>query len=61
MKMSTQGTRFLVVLFLAIGVCPPGARAQEISASELLKRIAETYRQVSSFSVIAEKKVDLDN
>jgi outer membrane lipoprotein-sorting protein len=58
--MSTQSTRFLAVLSLAIGLCACSAHAQDLSASDLLKKIAETYRQVSSFSVVAEKKVDLD-
>jgi outer membrane lipoprotein-sorting protein len=36
------------------------AQAQELTASDLLKKIAETYGRVSSFSAIAEKKVELD-
>ncbi len=58
--MSTQGSRFLAPLSLAIGLCQPSAHAQDLSASDLLKKIDQTYRQVSSFSVAAEKKVDLD-
>jgi outer membrane lipoprotein-sorting protein len=58
--MSTQGTRNLAVLFFAIGLCAHGAHAQDLSASDLLRKIAERYRQVSSFSAVAEKKVDLD-
>ena len=42
------------------GVSPQGAYEQERSASDLLKKISETYRQVSSFSVVAEKKVAMD-
>lgn len=58
--MSTQSSGFLAVLSFAIGLCPHGAHAQDLSASDLLKKVAETYRQVSSFSVSAEKKVDFD-
>jgi outer membrane lipoprotein-sorting protein len=58
--MSTQGPRFLVILSFAIFLCAPGVHAQDLSASDLLKKIDEHYRQVSSFSVVAERKVDLD-
>ncbi len=58
--MSTQSARFLAVLSFAISFCPHGAHAQDLSASDLLKKIAETYQHVSSFSVVAGKKVDLD-
>ena len=58
--MSTQSTRFLAVLSFAISLFPHSAYAQDLSASDLLKKITETYRQVSSFSVVAGKKVDLD-
>jgi hypothetical protein len=55
-----QRTRILGVLFFAIGLCAHGAHAQELSASDLLKKVVETYERVSSFSIVAEKKVDLD-
>ena len=42
------------------GVSPQGAHAQDLSASDILTKISETYRQVSSFSVVAEKRVDFD-
>ena len=58
--MSTQSARFLALLSFAIGLCACSARAQDLSASDLLKKIAETYQQASTFSVVAEKKVDLD-
>jgi outer membrane lipoprotein-sorting protein len=58
--MSTLSATFLAVLSFAVGVCPHGAHAQDLSASDILKRVAQTYRQVSSFTVVAEKKVDFD-
>ena len=58
--MFTRSARFLAVLSFAIGFCPRGAHAQDPSASDLLKKIDETYRQISSYSVVAERKVDLD-
>jgi outer membrane lipoprotein-sorting protein len=41
-------------------VLPQGAHAQDLAASDVLKKIAETYRRLSSFSAVAERKVDLD-
>lgn len=41
-------------------VLAQGVHAQDLSASELLRKIAKTYEQASTFSVVAEKKVDLD-
>lgn len=41
-------------------VVAQGVHARELSASDVLKKVAETYRLASSFSVVAEKKVDLD-
>jgi outer membrane lipoprotein-sorting protein len=58
--MFTQRARFLAVLSLAVSLCPLGAYAQELSASDVLKKVAETYGHVSSFSVIAGKRVDFD-
>lgn len=45
---------------LAVCCCPQGAQAQELSTSEVLNKVAERYGQVSSFSIVATKKVDLD-
>jgi outer membrane lipoprotein-sorting protein len=59
-QMSTQRTRFLAVLSFAIGLSPLGAHAQDLSASDVLKKVAESYQQVSSFSVVAGKKIELD-
>ena len=41
-------------------VLPQGTQAQDLSASDVLQKIAETYRQLSSFSAVAEKKIDRD-
>jgi outer membrane lipoprotein-sorting protein len=41
-------------------VVTQGTQAQELSASDVLKKIAETYEQMRGFSVVAEKKVELD-
>jgi outer membrane lipoprotein-sorting protein len=57
--MSTHGIRIVALSFI-IFLCPHGAHAQDISASDVLKKITETYRQVSSFSIVAERKVELD-
>jgi Predicted periplasmic protein (DUF2092) len=59
-KMSRLSTTFLAMLSFATGLCPHGAHAQDLSASDVLKKAAETYRQASSFSIVAEKRVDLD-
>lgn len=58
--MSMLSTTFLAILSFATGLCPHGAHAQDLSANDVLNKVAETYRQVSSFRVIAEKKVDFD-
>jgi len=43
-----------------ISFFPYGAHAQDLSSGDLLKKIAETYRQISSFSAVAEKKLDYE-
>src|SRR5215472_17532430 len=48
---------FLLVVSFAIGFCPQGVHAQNLSASDVLKKVSETYRSVSSYSVVGEKKV----
>ena len=58
--MLTQRTNTLAVLLLAIGLYPHCAHAQQLSAKDLLMKIAETYGRASSFSVVAEKQIDLD-
>jgi outer membrane lipoprotein-sorting protein len=58
--MSAQTIRLIAMLSFVGLLSPQGAYAQGPSASDLLEKIAQTYRQVSSFSVVAEKKVDLD-
>lgn len=58
--MTKQSTRCLVVLSFTIGLFPHGAHAQNLSPADILKKVAENYRRVSSFSVVAEKKVELD-
>lgn len=58
--MSTRTIRFLIVLWLAICFSSCGAHAQDLSASDVLKKVAETYRQASSYSVVAEKTVEQD-
>jgi hypothetical protein len=50
--MSTQSSRFLALLSFATGICPLSANVQDLCASEVLKKITETYRQVSSFSEV---------
>jgi outer membrane lipoprotein-sorting protein len=52
--------RFLAFLGIVIGLFPHGAHAQDPSASEILKKVAERYSRISSLSVVSEKKVDLD-
>lgn len=58
--MSARTIRFLRVFSLAICVSSYRAYAQDLSASDVLKKVAETYRQASSLSVVAEKKVEID-
>lgn len=58
--MLMKSSAFRAVLTFFIGFCPHVVHAQELSASDILKKIAETYEGVSSFSVVAEKKVDID-
>jgi outer membrane lipoprotein-sorting protein len=58
--MSMQGPRIFAALCFAICFCSHGVQAQNLSAIDLLKKIAETYQHASSFSVVAEKKVDID-
>jgi len=58
--MSTLSATFLAVLSFAIGGCPHGAHAQDLPASDLLKKVDEHYRQISSFSVVGERRVELD-
>jgi outer membrane lipoprotein-sorting protein len=58
--MTKQSSRFLVVLSFTFGLFPHGAHAQNLSPADILKKVAENYRGVSSFSVVAEKKVELD-
>jgi outer membrane lipoprotein-sorting protein len=58
--MPTRRNRLLAVLSFAFGFCPNGAHAQDLSAADILKKVAESYRQVSTFSVVAEKTVELD-
>jgi len=48
----------LAVLF---AISPHGALAQDLSASDLLKKISEAYRRVSSFSVVAEERIELES
>jgi outer membrane lipoprotein-sorting protein len=48
------------VLSFAVGLFPLSVYAQDLSASDLLKKIGETCREMSSYSVVAERKVDLD-
>ena len=60
LQMSAQMTRVLAILFFAMWLFPHAAHAQDPSASDLLKKIAETYERVPAFSVVAEKTVDLD-
>jgi outer membrane lipoprotein-sorting protein len=58
--MPTRSNKLLVALFCAFGFCPYGARAQSLSAADILQKVAERYRQVSTYSVVAEKAVDLN-
>jgi outer membrane lipoprotein-sorting protein len=58
--MSMRAVRFLVALFSTIGLCAHGTYAQDVSASDLLKKVADTYRQASSYKIVAEKSVKLD-
>jgi outer membrane lipoprotein-sorting protein len=43
-----------------VPISPQGVRAQGLSASDVIQKVTETYSRVSSFSVVAEKKVNLD-
>lgn len=51
--------RVLTVISFLFG-CPYCAHAQNLSAADILKKVAEKYRLVSSISVVAERKVELD-
>jgi outer membrane lipoprotein-sorting protein len=59
-KMLMQSTRFQVALYFAICFYPHRVHAQDLSATDLLRKIAETYQHASSFSIVAEKKVVID-
>jgi outer membrane lipoprotein-sorting protein len=55
-----QATRFLIAFFISISSSPHNTRAQEqLSVGDLLKRVEATYRQASSFKMVAEKSVEL--
>ena len=58
--MPRQSTGFLAVLCFASGFCTYRAHAQEVSAGDVLKKVAETYLRVRSFTLVAEKGVDAD-
>jgi outer membrane lipoprotein-sorting protein len=58
--MPTRSNKLLAALAFAFGFCPYGACAQDLSAADILQKVAERYRQVSTYSVAAEKAVDLD-
>ncbi|HVU44973.1 MAG TPA: hypothetical protein VHD85_02540 [Terracidiphilus sp.] len=58
--MSTHNSRVITAFLLAIGLCSHRADGQNLSASDLLNKIAQTYRQISSFRVVAAKRVDFD-
>jgi outer membrane lipoprotein-sorting protein len=60
LRVSMESARLLARLFFAIGFFSYGAQAQDLSASDILNKIAESYQRISNFSVVAEKKVDLD-
>jgi outer membrane lipoprotein-sorting protein len=52
--------RLLAVLSFAFAFCPYRAYAQNLSPADILKKVAENYGRVSSFSVVAERKVERD-
>jgi outer membrane lipoprotein-sorting protein len=57
--MPTQATRILIALSFTIGLYPQEAHAQDLSPGDLLKKVAGTYREASSFKIVAEKTVEL--
>jgi len=53
---------FLSACFAVLfAISPHCAQAQDLSASDLLKKIAETYRHLSTFSVAAERRFALES
>ena len=58
--MPTRSNKLLAALSFAFGFCPYSAPAQDLSAADILQKVAERYRQVSTYSVVAEKTVDLN-
>lgn len=57
--MSTRATGILIALFFTVGLWPHEAQAQDLSPGDLLKKVAETYREASSFKIVAEKTIEL--
>ncbi len=51
---------YFAPVMVATSLFPHSAHAQDLSAGEILNNVAETYRQVSSFSLVAEGKIDRD-
>jgi outer membrane lipoprotein-sorting protein len=57
--MPTRSNKLLVGVSFALVFCPYGARAQHLSAADILRKVSERYRQVSTFSLVAENEVEL--
>lgn len=57
--MPGRQTSLFMAFYFSLGVCPARIHAQELSVGDLLKKVETTYRQWSSFNIVAEKTVEV--